>query len=182
MYGRKVDVAYYPSRDLVRRHLDLLREIQINVEAGTILTLDPAKEQSAGGARYWMRNLLKSAEIYHDLGFGDLAGSVTVGLTNTGQVRIKPKTTPSLKSPQISRFDEMMAISELMGELGKYRLLRFWPTPAFDVEGFVEAAAENGSEVDLASLPDGHWEARCVRFADKQVKSPFDYFGGGEDE
>jgi len=173
-------VAYYPSRDLVRRHLDLLSEIETNVLAQTTMHLDPAPGQSAGGARYWMRNLLKSAEIYPDLGYPDLAAAVTVGLTNLGQVRIQPKSAPSRKAPSIERFDEMMAMSELMGELSRHRLLRFWPSDAFDAEGFVEGAAANGWGVDLTSNEAGHWEAKCTRFEDKRPESPFDYFG--EDE
>lgn len=175
-------MAYYPTRETVRRNQDLLTEIRYAVTDKEPLVLEPQEGQSVGGARYWVRNLLKSAEIYSDFGYADLAGMVTVGITNDGRVRIVPKTGPSPAAPTVSRFDEMMAMSELMADHASRELeLTFWPTETFDAEGFIEASLENGWEVMVVEQPDGSMVASCTRFADRRA-SPFDLIGGRDED
>lgn len=175
-------MAYYPSRETVRRNRGLLLAIQRHVELGEPLILEPADGQSLGGARYWVRNLLKSAEVYPDFGFPDLADQVTVSITPDSKVLLKPKSVPSDRAPSVERFDEIMAMSELMAESAKEKALSFWPSAEFDEEGFIEGALDNGWEAHLSKLDDERIMAYCVRVSEHRPSSPFDLIGEEQDD
>ena len=169
-------MAYYPTRSQVERNTGLLKQIQAAIIAGDELVISPAKNQSPGGAKYWIRNVFASADVFKDLGFAGLGAATIVSIMDDGRLRLYPSGLPSAASPSIDELDEMAVLAEAMTGRPHSSIL-FTPSEDYDEPGLMDAVMDFGYDIQLTVLGDGMIKAELTKsegVEDVEPSSPFD--------
>lgn len=171
-------MAYYLTRRQVEKHRDLLNQIRNAIDENKDVHIKPSANQTIGGCKYWIRNLLKCASQYPDFGYGDIANEIVVETMVGGSLVLKPSLRSSRVAPEIAIFDELAAMGEIISSAGNDLELEFTPSEDFHEGGMYDACYELGWKLVTIAKHGSVCTIKLVR--EEATVSTFDVIKGEE--
>ncbi len=130
-------MGYSIRPEHVTHNAKLLEAIEATLLEGRIFIIKPVEGKSVSQIEFQIRNVLKSAEHYPDLGFGHLSSQIKISAKVHG-VELHPRY--GFAAPR--ELNELDVVTSLLTEIKSYVIHTFRPSDHYDEAAFIDTIGE----------------------------------------